>query len=293
MQRDSWRRFSWLALLLLPGYLGCIDVYDGFGTCTYCKDGQKKTATVEVYGACTKGDAQLALETACKALGEGGVVDPSSITKEEALDQGQCDSSSKSPLTPDTARSLNGLIDSFRPRPAAPQKVTTTDDGEFCEVPDETVSFTVTVFNEYRPYNTCPDAKEMQVRYNRYLSDDETETVILSASVPFGGSHEFTVDDCVIEDSGFWEGKGVAAVLAQAYDASGFPDCTVIPIEDGAFQASYGLLDNQQLTIHEHPETGGLIHTITGPDARVNRTAAKAKPVELKPIPDPKFTRGR
>lgn len=149
----------------------------------------------------------------------------------------------------------------------------------------ETVDFKVTVYNEYRPYNTCPDAKEMRIAYSRWITETETEPVVRSIQVPFGGSHEFTVNGCAVRPQD--NGKGRVAVYAQLYDASGFPECTVIPVDEGATGASYLLADGQQLTIHEHPETGGFIPTISNGREAVPPVATVS--FKLQPIPDPMF----
>lgn len=158
-------------------------------------------------------------------------------------------------------------------------------DDDPLECTQDRISFKVMVHNDYRPFNVCPDAKEMRIAYTRFLSEGQSEPVTLAAQVPFGGSHEFTVSD------GFSRpqdgGKVRVAVSAQLYDASNFPECTLL---DGFTGASYMLSEGEQLIIHEHPETGGLIHTINSSGLRVRLAATKVMEVELKPIPDPKFT---
>lgn len=158
-------------------------------------------------------------------------------------------------------------------------------DDDPLECTQDRISFKVMVHNDYRPFNMCPDAKEMRIAYTKFLSEGQSEPVTLAAQVPFGGSHEFTVND------GFSRpqdgGKVRVAVSAQTYDASNFPECTLF---DGFTGASYMLSEGEQLIIHEHPETGGFIHTINSSGLRVRLAATKVMEVELKPIPDPKFT---
>jgi hypothetical protein len=244
-----------------------------------CKTGQ--SCGFSSGAGCTKDDALIAAKNACNGT-------PGRTTKESSylVLVGTCDPNR-------TAEELQPIAETgtiLRER----YQLLTQGSQAAAEVPDcggGIVGFKVTVHNEYRPYNTCPDAKEMRIAYSRYISDTESTPVVRSIMVPFGGSHEFTVSDCAVRPQD--NGKGRVAVYSQLYDASGFPDCTVIPVDEGATGASYMLANGQQLTINEHPETGGFIPTISDQDASSAPSAEKTTKAPLKPIPDPKFTRNR
>lgn len=155
--------------------------------------------------------------------------------------------------------------------------------------PAQKITFKVIVHNEYRPYNTCPNAKEVRVSYEKFVSPGVKETVTISKQVAFGGQQEFTCTDSIVQDE--VNGLATVAVAAQAY-AGNINECTLFPMEQGQIGQSFikKLANGGQLVIHEHPETGGFISTITNPGSRAKTGAEAAGVTDLQPIPDPKFS---
>jgi hypothetical protein len=273
-------------LLLAAGSGGCIDMYEATGTCTYCENGKKKVvpiATPTGTQFCTNENAELELDRTCQELNPDGVVTNVAVGKVSVLDVGQCgDDRQPANVVTQTGRALNPWLAALQPRPVA--EVIIPLEEESCEVDNPANAFTVTVYNEYRPYNSCPDAKEMRIAYNRYLGEGLSEPVIRAIQVSFGGSHTFTVTDAAVlpQDAG----KARVSVYAQLYDTSAFPDCG---LRNDFLGAGYKLADNAELIIHEHPETGGFIPTIN-PAANSLALPAKSVTQELAPIPDPRFS---
>jgi hypothetical protein len=280
-----------LILLLTAVSAGCVEQFSGTAKCTECIDGKLQTNPVGTNGEwCTKTNAEVDLETQC----QNGQLTDVNITSTLVPDYGQCDevqpgSLQPTPATVSLLKSFSLLTRQHQSRPEA-DAITSVED---CS---PGVTFTVIARNQNQdPDAPCDDARETRVVYEKYVGEFQVpEEVTLSAVIPAGGSHTFTVTDAYPSEDG---SALYFYVIYQLYDFIPNEVCEPVPFEEGGMSRGFSneLREGGTLDITYLPPGSGstFAYTITNPPSAATAKPKANETSRLVPIPDPKFARGR
>ena len=268
-------------IVITAAMTGCEFQYEATIACT-----SGNTCTYSTGTGCTKDDAVIDARNKCNGTPGGTVTEDSYL-----VPVGTCGLGSSNrgwaPL-PQTARFLQAsLSQAFgEPRPEAEEPD--------CGSPG--VTFTVIARNNNQDDDApCDDSREVRVVYEKYVGEFEApEEVTLSAVIPAGGSHTFTVTDAYPAEDG---SALYFYVIYQLYNFIPGEVCEPIPFEEGGMSRGFSneLREGGTLDITYLPPGSGSTfeYTISNP---ATTTAADARSHEdgpLQPIPDPNFARGR
>lgn len=262
-----------LAFIICGAGGGCSREYQATVYCQYCGD-----VSISVTGEwrCSEQSAIGSATTLC-IQGNGVASNP---VVDSQLTLGLCDGDRATLRTSETVRDA---VRQARQRVGLARQAPAVEAADAPTCPPRKVNLKVTVVQAV-PVPECPGDIEVEVNYQKYISDGVFEYTTLSAIVPLGGEHEFLCTDAAVNET---TGKVNTIRVAVLTDLNclGQPDMlanayvySTIPPDGSSLKVSTDLASNTQT------------HEIIPPAAPALDTVSATVRRELLPIPDPRFT---